>query len=126
MPSLAGLRFLALAEGALEPDAFTDPDMQTSLLDRIGRDLGNLAHRVENDIKRLPGGDAIDRALHVMGGDLEHLAEHLKTWAMAQNPEPIFALNSSAMPLRSFAATPSSLRATSLTPPTSLASAPLA
>ena len=92
MPSLAGLRFLALAEGALEPDAFTDPDMQTSLLDRIGRDLGTLAHRVENDIKRLPGGDAIDRALHVMGGDLEHLAEHLKTWAMAQNPEPIFAL----------------------------------
>jgi Dyp-type peroxidase family len=92
MPSLAGLRFLALAEGALEPNAFADPDMQTSLLERIGRDLGNLAHRVESDLAGLPGGEAIDRALHVMGSDLEHFAEHLKTWAMAQNPEPIFAV----------------------------------
>jgi Dyp-type peroxidase family len=92
MPSLAGLRFLALAEGALEPEAFADPDMQSSLFERIGRDLGNIAHRIENDLKALPGGETIDRALHVMGGDLEHLGEHLKAWAMAQNPEPIFAL----------------------------------
>lgn len=92
MPSLAGLRFLALAEGALEPDAFADPDMQTSLLDRIGKDLGALAHRVEEGLKHLPGGEAIDRALHVMGGDMEHFAEHLRTWALAQNPEPIFAV----------------------------------
>lgn len=92
MPSLSGLRFLALAEGALEPDAFADPDMQTSLLDRIGKDLGNLTRRLEADLKGIPGGEAIDRALHVMGGDLEHFAEHLKTWALAQNPEPIFAV----------------------------------
>lgn len=92
MPSLAGLRFLALAEGALEPEAFADPDMQNTLLERIGRDLGNIAHRVENELKHLPGGEVIDQALHVMGSDLEHLGEHLKAWAMAQNPEPIFAL----------------------------------
>jgi len=92
MPSLAGLRFLAMAEGALEPEAFADPDMQNSLMERIGKDLGSIAHRIETDLKDLPGGEAIDRALHVMGGDLEHLGEHLKAWAMAQNPEPIFAL----------------------------------
>ena len=92
MPSLSGLRFLARAEGQLAPDAFADPDVQSSLLDRIGKDLGALVHRLENDLKALPGGEAIDRALHVIGGDMEKFAEHLKAWAMQQNPEPIFAL----------------------------------
>ena len=68
-----------------------DPDMQHSLIDRIGGPR-RLAHRIENDLKGIPGGDAIDRALHLMGHDLEGLGEHLKTWAMQQNPEPIFAL----------------------------------
>lgn len=92
MPSLAGLRFLALADGQLEPEAFADPDVQNSLIDRIAKDLGHLAHRLEHELKGIPGGEAIDRALHLMGGDLETLAEHLKGWAMQQNPEPIFAL----------------------------------
>jgi len=92
MPSLSGLRFLAMADGQLEPETFADPDMQHSLLDRIGKDLGALAHRLEKDLKALPGGEAIDRGLHLMGGDLEKFAEHLKEWAMQQNPEPIFAL----------------------------------
>ena len=92
MPSLSGLRFLAMAEGQLEPQAYSDPDMQSSLIDRIGKDLGGLMHRLENDLKSIPGGETVDRALHIMSGDLETLAEHLKAWAMQQNPEPIFAL----------------------------------
>lgn len=92
MPSLSGLRVLAMADGQLEPEAIADPDVQNSLIDRIGTDLGHLVHRIEQDLKGIPGGEAIDRAIHLIGGDLEKFAEHLKAWAMQQNPEPIFAL----------------------------------
>ena len=91
-PSLSGCRFLAAAEGELEPLAYADPEVQTSLMDRLKADLGALDKRLESNLAGFPAGVAIDQALHVLGGDLETFGAHLKAWAMKQNPEPVFAL----------------------------------
>jgi Dyp-type peroxidase family len=90
-PSLSGCRLLADAEAELNPTAFADPEPPAEPAAPPSR-LHALGDALHDLLLSVPGGDAVDKALHHLGEDLEAFGDKAKAWALHQNPEPVFAV----------------------------------
>ena len=98
-PSVSGCRLLARAEAEIDPSSIADPEPEQPAMTEPTSALHALAERIHDGLLSIPGGEAIDDALHVVAGDLEAFGAKVKAWASEQNAEPVFAVLRAIKPI---------------------------
>lgn len=96
-PSLSGCRLLASADATLDPRATIDPELPPT--PAPGGLMHDIVEGVQSALMAIPGGQAVINAMSAIGHDFDEFLEKAKAWALAQNPEPVFAILRAVKPI---------------------------